>query len=106
MYVQSTLDISNSKRLSGVSPGSKLCQTFLKIAKHYKMVAVRLRLILQFTYVQYCLFVSKTATDQSIFKTVGRVKPNNVWVMLIYMYMQPTSMVRPLIFIVSERLLK
>ena len=27
---------------------------FLKIAKHYKTVAVRLRLIFQFTYVQYC----------------------------------------------------
>ena len=26
----------------------------LKIAKHYKTVAVRLRLIFQFTYVQYC----------------------------------------------------
>ena len=40
--------------LSRVSPGSKLCTTFLKIAKHYKTVAVRLRLTFQFTYVQYC----------------------------------------------------
>ena len=29
---------------------SKLCTTFLKIAKHYKTVAVRLRLIFQFTF--------------------------------------------------------
>ena len=36
------------------SPGFKLCTTFLKIAKHYKTVAVRLRLIFQFTYLQYC----------------------------------------------------
>ena len=36
--------------------GSKLCiVTFLKIAKHYKTVAVRLRLIFQFIYVQYCI---------------------------------------------------
>ena len=38
----------------GVLPGSKLCTTFLKIAKHFKTVAVRLRLIFQLTYDQYC----------------------------------------------------
>ena len=32
----------------------KLCTTFLKKANHYKTVAVRLQLIFQFTYVQYC----------------------------------------------------
>ena len=34
--------------------GSKLCTMFLNISKHFKTVAVRLRLIFQFTYVQYC----------------------------------------------------
>ena len=43
----------------GVSPGSKLCTTFLDIAKHFKTVAVRLQLLFQFTYVQYCTLVLK-----------------------------------------------
>ena len=41
--------------LLGVSPGSKLCTTFLNISTHFKPVAVRWRLIFQFTYVQYCI---------------------------------------------------
>ena len=32
----------------------------LKIPKHYKTVAVRLRLIFQFTYVQYCIVKTDT----------------------------------------------
>ena len=40
-----------------LSPGSKLCTPFLNISKHFKTVAVRLRLIVQFTYVQYCIHV-------------------------------------------------
>ena len=36
----------------------KLCTKFLNIAKHFKTVAVRLRLVFQFTctYVQYCKY--------------------------------------------------
>ena len=33
----------------------KLCTTLLNISKHFKTVAVRLRLIFQFTYVLYCI---------------------------------------------------
>ena len=32
------------------------------LAKHYKTVAVRFRLIFQFTYVQYCTFIAGSAT--------------------------------------------
>ena len=47
----------------GVSPGSKLCTTFINIANHFKTVVVRLRLIFQFTYVQYCMHtVAETVT--------------------------------------------
>jgi len=40
----------------GVSPDSKLCTTFLKIAKRLRSDCgtVAVRLIFQFTYVQYC----------------------------------------------------
>ena len=48
-----------SLELLGVSPGSKLCTTFLNISKHFKTVVVRLRLIFQFTYVQYCISIMR-----------------------------------------------
>ena len=53
-----------------VSPRSKLCTTLLKIAKHFQTVAVRLRLIFQFTYVQYCiyrLFLSCAEIEKCVF---------------------------------------
>ena len=39
-----------TRRLTGL----QTMHNVLKIAKHFKTVAVRLRLIFQFTYVQYC----------------------------------------------------
>ena len=63
-------------RFLTTSQGSKLCTTFLKIAKRYKTVGVGLRLIFQFTYVQYCncffkfLFRAEASYHQNIFRDV------------------------------------
>ena len=53
----------------GVSPGSKLCTTLLKIAKYYK--TVRLRLIFQSTYSTEHKYIEKlTATAPQPFYNV------------------------------------
>ena len=64
---------SSLLQVLGVSPGSKLCTTFFKIANHYKTVAVWLRLLFQFTFVQYCCkqngsFCPKIIEDCAIYR--------------------------------------
>ena len=54
LYLRTLYIVLSLVRRRVVSPGSNLCTTFLKIPKHYKTVAVRLRFIFQLTYVQYC----------------------------------------------------
>jgi len=58
-----SLEPGEPGELLGVSPGSKLCSTFLNISKRFGAVAVRLRLFFQFTYVQYCTSISRVRPD-------------------------------------------
>ena len=54
--------------LSLVRRRVSLCTTFLKIAKHFKTFAVRLRLIFQFTYVQYCTYLCTSNVNVLLYR--------------------------------------
>ena len=64
-----------TRRLTGL----QTMHNVLKIAKHFETVAVRLRLIFQFTYVQYCTLFGYNGQDIS-FKSTHLI--------LIFWYLQ------------------